>query len=105
MSFRGLFSLGRGEQQAQGGYTNAPTARAPRDSDEQSISANLDDASAPNVGGQFGRQGSNVQFDILQEINQFGLGNDGPARGPLAYIVSQQGRKSAGTRGFTTTQQ
>ena len=68
MSFRGLsFSLGRGEQQAQGGNTNAPTARAPRDSDEQSwISTNLDDASAPNVDGQFGRQGSKVQFDILE---------------------------------------
>jgi hypothetical protein len=94
MSFRGLsFSLGRGEQQAQGGNTNAPTARAPQDSNEQSwISTNLDDASAPNVDGQFGRQGSKVQFDILEQINQFGLGNDGPARGPLAYIVSQQGR-------------
>jgi hypothetical protein len=106
MSFRGLFSLGRGEQQAQGGTNNAPTACAPRDSDEHLwLSANLDDASAPNVGGQFGRHGSSVQFDLPRETNTFGMGNGGPAQGPPAYIVSQYREEGRGNEGATMTQQ
>ncbi len=75
MFFIGLFSLGKGEQQAQGGTNNAPMAHAPRDINEQLWqSANLDDASAPNVGGQFGRQGGSVQFDLPCKSNTFGIG-------------------------------
>ena len=86
MFFRGLFSLGRGEQQGQGNISNAPTARAPWDSDEHSwISTNQEDALAPNVGGRFGgRQGSTVQFDLPQHdtnTNPFGMGNNGSAWG------------------------
>jgi hypothetical protein len=106
MSFRGLFYLGRGEQQAQGGINNAPTARAPRDSDEHSwLSANLDDALAPNVGGQFGWHGSSVQFNLPCKTNTFGIGNGGPAQGPQAYIVSQYGEERQGNQGATTAQQ
>jgi hypothetical protein len=104
MSFRGLFSLGRGEQQAQGGTNNA-TAHAPRDSNEHSwLSANLDDTSAPNIGGQFGRHGSSVQFDLPRETNTFGMGNGGLAQGPPAYIVSQYGEEGRGNEGATTAQ-
>jgi hypothetical protein len=106
MSFRGLFSLGRGEQQAQGGTNNAPTARAPRDSDEHSwLSANLDDALAPNVGGQFGRQESTVQFDLPRESYTVGMGRGGPTQGPPAYIVSQHGEEGWGNKSDTTAQQ
>jgi hypothetical protein len=104
MSFRGLFSLGKGEQQAQGGTNNAPTARAPRDIDKQSWqSANLDDASAPNVGGQFGWQGGNVQFDLPRKSNIFGIGGSGTAQGPPAYI-SQYWEEGQGSDGATTVQ-
>ncbi len=78
-------------------------ARAPRDSDEHSwLSTNLDDASAPNVGGQFGRHGSNVQFDLPRKTNTFGMGNGGPAQGPPAYIISQYGEEGRGNKGATT---
>jgi hypothetical protein len=104
MSFRGLFSLGKGEQQAQGGTNNAPTARTPRDINEQSWqNANLDDTSAPNIGGQFGRQGGSVQFDSPRESNTFGIGGSGTAQGPPAYI-SQYWEEGQGNNGATTAQ-
>jgi hypothetical protein len=104
MSFRGLFSLGKGEQQAQGGTNNAPTAHALHDIDEQSWqSANLNNATAPNVGGQFGRQGGSIQFDLPCKSNTFGIGGSGTAQGPPAYI-SQYWEEGQGNNGATTAQ-
>jgi hypothetical protein len=98
ISFRGIFSLGVGDQQAQGGTNNAPTARAPWDTNDQLwLSANNppNNASAPNTSGQFGRQGS-IQFSLPQEINTLGVGNGGPIQGPLVYIISQHGEEGQG---------
>jgi hypothetical protein len=104
MSFRGLFSLGKWEQQAQGGTNNAPTARAPCDIDEQLWqSANLNDATAPNVGRQFGRQGGSIQFDLPRESNTFGIGGSGTAQGPPAYI-SQYWEEGQGNNGAMRAQ-
>jgi hypothetical protein len=66
-------------------------------------SANLDDASAPNIGGQFGRQGGNVQFDLPRESNTFGIRGSGTALGPPAYI-SQYWEEGQGNDGATTAQ-
>jgi hypothetical protein len=105
MSFRGLFSLDRGGQQAQGGTGNSPTARAPRDNDEQSwLSVNPYDASAPNVGGQFGQQGGSMQFDLPGDSNPRGTGESGIPRGPPAYISHYWEDAGQGNKGVTSTQ-
>ena len=96
MSFRGIFSLERGEQQAQGGTNNASMARAPWDADDQSwLSINQpDNASAPIISRQFGQQGSG-QFNLPRETNMLGMGTVDPRKDPRRASSRNMVRKGS----------
>jgi hypothetical protein len=88
---RDIFALG-GECQPAGGDPPAPLRCTPTDNNNLSWEQlNRDNASAPNVAGQFGCQGGGVQFDLQGGGNTFSLGGGVSPSGPPANITQQWG--------------
>ena len=105
MSNRGTFTLGGwGRQTPAGGNNNAPGARAPTDTNKHSWErvADQDDASAPNVAGQFGRQqGESIHGELQREQTMFSLGGIEATQGPPTHIT-QYGGEGQGVDVATT---
>jgi hypothetical protein len=90
MSNRGTFTFGGwGHQTPAGGNNNIPGVPAPTDMDEHSWErVDQDNASAPNVAGQFGQQqGESIQGNPQQEQTIFSLGRFGATQGPPTHIM------------------
>jgi hypothetical protein len=95
---RDIFALGGERQPAGGSHPPPPPRRAPADNDEQSWERfDLNNASAPNVAGQFGFQGGCVQVDLQGGANTFSLGRGSPPPGPPANISQHWGEGGDGT--------
>ena len=92
-NIRNMFTLGGGGPTRGGGASPIPR-RSNTDNDEQSWErlAGGDDMSAPNVAGQFGRQGGGGQFDPREGgENVFTLGVGNPTQAPPAEITQPWG--------------
>jgi hypothetical protein len=88
---RDIFALG-GERQPAGGDPPAPPQHAPVDNDEHSWEKlDLDNASAPNVAGQFGHHGGGVQFNLQGGANTFSLGGGGSPPGTTGEYFTTLG--------------
>jgi hypothetical protein len=96
MSSRDIFTLG-GNRQPSGRDPPTPARRAPTDTDEHLWEqVNQDDASTPNVIGQFGKQGGSVQFELQGGANMLSLGGGGTPQGPPANISQYWGEEDDG---------